>query len=102
MAKHCIWGDDLQASMRVKTRIVLCSQAPVYEGFCEDHIPHTLRRKRDFDASTPEQRQQYLDLLHEGKTIGEAYRAAGITFNAALEITNRAIGDYKYLKRRID
>lgn len=36
------------------------------------------------EALTQDQRQSFLNALHEGKTVGDARELAGITFDAAM------------------
>lgn len=95
----CKWGAEIITPKLKKLGIQLCKVEATYEGYCDEHVPHTLKMKRDYDACTQEQRQEYLDLINSGSTIGDAYRTVGISFEAALEITNRAIGTYHYLKK---
>lgn len=45
---------------------------------------------------TKEQRQAFLDLVWKGKTIKEAYTEAGIDFDAAFFIMNKAIEKKSY------
>lgn len=77
----------------------ICKSKPEYHGYCLDHIPYKLKLQREWENTTHEQRQQYLDLINAGKSIGEAHDIVGISFEAALEVTNRAIGNYAYLKK---
>lgn len=77
----------------------ICKSEPQYEGYCIEHLPYALKLQYEWEQTTPEQRQNYLDLLHSGKSIGEAREQAGISFEAALEVTNKAIGNYAYLKK---
>lgn len=93
----CKFNTDL-----IKLSIVLCERPITYEGYCEEHIPYLLRRKRDYDNTPREKRQKFLDEIWSGKTIGEAYAAAGISFDVACEVMNHAIGDYKYLKKEAE
>lgn len=79
-----------------------CTAKPVYQGYCLAHLPYKVKLQYEWGKTTPEQRQQYLDLLHEGKAIGEAREIVGISFEAALEVTNHAIGNYAYLKREAE
>ena len=97
----CKWGEDLAATMPRSTQKYLrenplCKRKPEYHNFCLHHLPHDLRLQREYELTSPEDRQKYLDLLHEGKTIGEAYKSVGISFEAALAITNRAIQTHTY------
>lgn len=80
----------------------MCKDAPVHEGYCEKHIPFLMRRERDWANTPHEARQLYLDEINKGKTIGEAREIAGITLDVALEVTNRAIGNYHYLKKEAE
>lgn len=77
----------------------LCTKAPEYGEYCIEHLPPAERRQYEWEQTTQEQRQKYLDLLHTGKTIGEAYQEAGISFEAALEVTNRSLDQFHFLKR---
>lgn len=101
MSNLCKWGEDLHATMPKRLQKYmrenpLCKKKPEYQGFCLAHLPHDLKLKREYERTSPEDRQAYLDLIHQGKTIGEAYKSVGISFEAALEITNRAIKIYTY------
>jgi hypothetical protein len=80
----------------------ICKAKPQYHGYCLDHLPYKLKLQYEWENTTQEQRQQYLDLINSGKSIGEAQEIAGISFEAALEVTNRAIGNYAYLKREAE
>lgn len=79
-----------------------CKAAPQYHGYCLDHLPYKLKLQYEWENTTHDQRQHYLDLLRDGKTVGEAREIAGISFEAALEVTNRAIGNFAYLKREAE
>lgn len=50
-------------------------------------------------ALTQEQRQQFLDLIWDGPTIGEAADAVGISLEAACGVIYMNIGETKFLKR---
>lgn len=80
----------------------ICKTPPAYHGYCLDHLPYKLKLQYEWEQTTQDQRQNYLDLLNSGKSIGEARELAGVSFEAALEITNRAIGNYAYLKREAE
>jgi hypothetical protein len=82
-----------------KFNVVLCDSKPDYKSYCFDHLPYRLKLEREHDLLSKETRQKYLDLLHTGKSIGQAREAAGISFAAAIEITNRSIRDYKYIAK---
>lgn len=77
----------------------ICKAAPQYKGYCLDHLPYKLKLQREWENTTHDQRQEYLDLINSGKSIGDAREMVGISFEAALEITNRAIGNFAYLKK---
>lgn len=81
----------------LKLGIVLCDTEPEYKGYCLEHLPYLLKLEYEHDQIPQETRQKYLDLIHEGKTIGEAKDAVGISLEGALEITNRSIENFKYL-----
>ena len=53
-------------------------------------------------AKVPDEtKQKFLDLLHEGKTIGEAYRACRLKeLGVACEIITQNIGTHLYLNRK--
>jgi hypothetical protein len=48
---------------------------------------------------TSEQRKEFIAMMWAGKTLGEAYKQLGITFEAALGIMNDNIREAKYLNR---
>lgn len=77
----------------------ICKDKPAYEGYCLDHLPYKLKLKYEWEQTTQEERQKYLDLLHSGMSIGDAQRKAGISFEAAIETTNQAIGKYYFLMK---
>ena len=79
--------------------VILCDSKPEYQDYCLKHIPYTLKLQREYDLTSMEDRQKYLDLLHSGNSIGEAREKAGISFEAAIEITNKSIRSYKYLAK---
>lgn len=100
----CKYGNDNTVKMprslkKYLNENPLCKLEPVHAGYCEEHIPYLIKRKRDYENTPIEVRQKYLDALNEGKSIGEAYEIAGITFEVALEITNAAIGTYHFLEK---
>lgn len=80
----------------------ICKNAPEYHEYCLKHLPYKLKLQYEWEQTTHEQRQNYLDLLNSGKSIGTAREMAGVSFEAALEITNRAIGNYAYLKKEAE
>ncbi len=45
-----------------------------------------------------EKRQEYLDLMREGKTVGEATKECGITDDEAVGIITVNIACHKYLR----
>lgn len=98
----CDYGEDLKRELKLKFDTRLCTEEATHKGFCEKHIPHDLRRVRDYEATPFEKRQQFLDHVWSGKTIGEAYEAAGISFEVACEVMNRAIVNNKLLKKEAE
>lgn len=80
----------------------ICKSKPAYKGYCLDHLPYKIKLQYEWEQTTHEQRQQYLDLINSGKSIGAARDIVGISFEAALEVTNRAIGNYAYLKKEAE
>lgn len=50
-------------------------------------------------ALPKEKRQEFLDYMWQGMTLGEAYKKAGITFNAALSLVKLNIEQHSYLRR---
>jgi hypothetical protein len=92
----CMYNADPFAR---KHKIVLCDHKPEYKDYCLEHLPYKLKLEREHDLIPKETRQKYLDLINAGKSIGEARDAVGISFEGALEITNRAIGNFMYLKK---
>lgn len=103
--KHaCKYNTDLLKGMSTTLRKHFrenppCTEDPIYQQYCLKHLPYKLRLQYEWEQTTQEQRQQYLDLLNEGTSIGEAYETVGISFEAALEITNRSINTFHYLGR---
>lgn len=100
----CGWNTDntigySRSLLKYLAENPICKAAPQYHGYCLDHLPYKLKLQYEWEQTTPEQRQEYLDLLHTGKSIGTAREMVGISFEAACEITNRAIGNYAYLKK---
>jgi len=69
-----------------KFNIVLCDAEPEYKGYCLDHLPYQYRLDYEHNQVTQEIRQKYLDHIHNGKSIGEAQKLAGISFEAAIAI----------------
>ncbi len=53
-------------------------------------------------ALSKEKRQEFLNLMHKGKTIGEAREACGITFNAAIGIMDMNIKQHQYSTLRTE
>lgn len=104
----CKWNTDHMNGFSASLRKYLianptCKAQPVYEGYCSpEHMPYKLRLQYEWEQVPAEKRQEYLDLLHSGKSIGQAREIAGISFEAALEVTNRAIDHYAYLKREAE
>jgi len=45
-----------------------------------------------------QQRRQFMQAIHQGKTIGEASAAAGMSFEAAIGTLNRNIVKHEYLR----
>lgn len=106
-SEKCSYGSDLIRTYPRRLRQYmlenpLCKRDAEYCGYCIEHLPYKLRLQYEWEQTMPEQRQKYLDLLHQGKTIGEAREIAGVSFDAALEITNRAVGTAHYLKREAE
>jgi len=100
----CKYGNDLAKGMSRSLRKYmaenpLCKIEAEYEGFCIKHLPYDLKLRYEWEQTPQEKRQQYLDLVNSGKSIGEAREIAGVSFEAALEITNRAINTYRYLDK---
>jgi len=53
-------------------------------------------------ALTREKRQEFLDLMLQGKTLGEAAEISGISFDAANGILRHQIGHFHFLNRKAD
>lgn len=103
-ATLCKWNTDhtkgySRSMLKYLAEHPICPKGPEYQGYCLSHLPYQIKLQYEVEQTTLEQRQQYLDLIHQGKTIGEAYKAAGISFEAALAVTNNAIASFSYLKR---
>jgi hypothetical protein len=77
----------------------ICNSVPEYHGYCLKHLPYNLKLQYEWEQTTQEQRQEYLDLIRHGKSIGDAREIAGISFEAALEVTNRSIDSFLYLRK---
>ena len=95
----CDYGQDLARKIKLPSEFRLCKKPVEYQDYCLEHLPFELQKQREWENTPQETRQKYLDLLHEGKSIGEARDIVGISFEAAIEITNRSIGKYLYLER---
>ena len=105
--KLCGWNTDhMQGFSRSLVRYLLehptCKNKPEYHGYCLEHLPYKLKLQYEWEQTTQEQRQNYLDALNAGNSIGDAREIAGISFEAALEVTNRAIGNFAYLKKEAE
>jgi len=103
-AEFCKYNSDHTAGfsrslLKYLAENPICKSAPEYHNYCLSHLPYKLKLQYEWVHTTQEQRQQYLDLINDGKTIGEARDIVGISFEAALEVTNRAINSYMYLSR---
>lgn len=58
------------------------------------------RRKRMYEETPLAVRQKFIDCIHEGMTIGEAQKEAGIEeLDTACEIIDHNIVDYKYISK---
>ena len=77
----------------------ICKSEPQFKGYCIEHLPYKDKLEYEWHNTTQEKRQEYLDLLHSGLCIGDAREKANISFEAAIAITNKAIGAYHYLER---
>jgi len=93
----CDYGQDLARKLKLSNEFRLCKKPVEYQDFCLEHLPFELQKQREWENTPHEKRQEYLDLLHQGKSIGEARELVGISFEAALEITNRSIKSHLYL-----
>ena len=91
-----------QSSFAKEFGVILCENAPEYEGWCLEHLPYELKMKYEYEQISQETRQKYLDLIHEGKSIGEAREETGISLAGATEIINRNIKDFKYLGKKAE
>lgn len=80
----------------------ICKTAPQYKGYCVKHLPYKVKLQYEWQQTKHADRQNFLDLLHSGKSLGEARVFAGISFEAALEVVNRAIGHEPYLKKEAE
>lgn len=56
--------------------------------------------KKAAAALSVEKRQEFLDLIHQGKSIGNAREACGISFDAANGIIRANIEENKFLTLR--
>jgi len=59
------------------------------------------RYDQAFKSHTLESRQKFLDLMHTGKTFGEAREEAGISFDCASEVMKRAIKETHFLSKEV-
>lgn len=105
----CKFNDDLIRDSRSRELREYMKEHPsctdaelVHEGYCLKHLPFEKRLQYEYDQTTKEQRQEFLDVWHSGKTLGEAYEIVGITFEAAMAIMNKAITSYNYVKREAE
>lgn len=55
--------------------------------------------EQEAKALTQEKRQEFLNHIWAGRTLGKARELAGVTFDAANGIMRMNIKDMKYLKR---
>jgi hypothetical protein len=53
--------------------------------------------QRQYDSTTKEQRQQFLDLMHSGEKLGKAAEKIGITSEAAAQIMLKNIREVHFL-----
>jgi hypothetical protein len=69
--------------------------------FCNKKInPSYMEKLRAMVADVPkETKQKLLDLLHEGKTIGEATRECELDLQVSGEIIMQNIGKYEFLRK---
>lgn len=71
---------------------------------CNEKIGKSFKQKlKEKVALVPlEQKQKLIDLLHNGKTVGEAMRESGITDHLVSgEIIMQNIGEIHYLKKEV-
>lgn len=104
---QCHFNQDMLNGVRGALRKYMlenpsCKDAPEYDGYCLKHLPFEKRLQYEYDQTTKEQRQQFLDVWHSGKTLGEAYEIVGISFEAAMAIMNKAIMSYNYVSREAE
>lgn len=107
LVMQCRFSDDMLKGVRGELRKYMlenpsCKEAPEYEGYCMKHLPFKLRLQYEYEQTTKEQRQQFLDVWHSGKTLGEAYEIVGISFEAAMAIMDKAIMSYNYVSREAE
>lgn len=105
----CKFNDDLIRDSRSRELREYMKEHPsctdaelVHEGYCLKHLPFDKRLQYEYDQTTKEQRQQFLDAWHGGMTLGEAQTHTGITFEAAMATLNKAIVPYNYVKREAE
>lgn len=69
--------------------------------WCNKKINLSFKEKleKQVDEISIETKQKVLDILHEGKTIGEACKATGLETVVVGEIIMRNIKEYRYLSR---
>jgi hypothetical protein len=68
----------------------------------EPYVPYSDRCAQEAEALTKEKRQEFMDnLTQKGMNLGEAHKAADISFEAALGIMNRQIKSAHYLQTTV-
>jgi len=89
-----------------KTIIILSTKAGIYEAWeriKSKHRKPTFQEELDAKvaAVTKEQRQQILDLLHEGKTIGEVDEIMGLETIVTGQIICDNIDNHSFLRTEV-
>ena len=71
--------------------------------FCKEKVGLSYEEKLQakVDAVPKEDKQKLLDVIWEGKTLGEAMEVIGVETEIGAKILVDCIGTHKYLKREI-
>lgn len=64
-------------------------------------LSYTEELQQKVDAVSKEDKQKILDVIWDGKTVGEAIDVIGIEHEIGFKIVADCIGDVKFLKRSV-
>lgn len=69
---------------------------------CPNYTNHfKILRKREIDKLSKETKQKIIDLIYEGKTVGEVKKIVGLDTMIVAEVICQNIGHIAYLKKEI-